>query len=62
VRWLINAVFAALYLAVLIFGVGPLVFADGTLVERIWTAIVVIVIMVVLVFAHFAFLRPKYRI
>ena len=62
VKWLINAVFAALYLAVLVFGVGPLLFADGTLGERVWTAVVVIVILIVLVFAHFAFLRPKYRI
>ncbi|MFC5529924.1 DUF6954 family protein [Cohnella yongneupensis] len=62
VKWLINAIFIALYLAVAVFGIGPVLFADGSWSERIGTAIVVLVILVVLIFAHFAIMRPKYRI
>lgn len=60
-KWIVNAVFAAIYVAIAVFGVGPVLFADGSWTERVWTAVVVIVILIVAIFAHFALLRPKYR-
>ncbi|MFD0674181.1 DUF6954 family protein [Cohnella sp. GCM10027633] len=60
-KWLVNTVFGAIYVAIAVFGVGPVLFADGSWTERLWTAIVVIVILIIAIVVHFALLRPKYR-
>ncbi|KIL37235.1 hypothetical protein SD71_00485 [Cohnella kolymensis] len=51
-RMLVHFVFAALYLLVAFFGIGPVLMADGSQVERLWTLIVVLAVFVVLISAH----------
>ena len=51
-KLLVHAFFIILLLLVTFFGVGPVIFADGVLQERIWTAAIVVVIYVILVFLY----------
>ncbi|WP_342432644.1 hypothetical protein [Neobacillus sp. FSL H8-0543] len=51
-KFLAHAVFIILFLLVTFFGLGPVVYADGALSERLWTAAVVVLIYVVLVFCY----------
>jgi uncharacterized BrkB/YihY/UPF0761 family membrane protein len=48
VKALVIIVFAALYLLVTFFGLGPVLLADGTREERIYTFLIVLLIYVVL--------------
>jgi hypothetical protein len=43
-KWLIYFIFIILYLGVTFFGLGPVLFADGSMQERIMTFFVVLVI------------------
>ncbi|CAG9606373.1 DUF6954 family protein [Pseudoneobacillus rhizosphaerae] len=47
-KWFIYFIFIILYLGVTFFGLGPVLFADGTMQERIMTFFVVLVIYMVL--------------
>lgn len=60
-KWIVNTIFTVIYATIVVFGVGPVLFADGSWTERFWTAVVVILIAIVAIFVHFALLRPKYR-
>ena len=51
-KFLTHAVFIILLLLVTFFGLGPVIFADGAIDERIWTAAIVALIYVVLVFRY----------
>lgn len=44
-RILIKIVSAVLFLLLLFFGIGPVVFADGSMQERIITAAIVLILM-----------------
>ncbi|MDQ0975523.1 uncharacterized protein (DUF983 family) [Neobacillus niacini] len=47
-KFLVHALFIILILLVTFFGLGPVLFADGVMQERIWTAIVVVVLYALL--------------
>jgi hypothetical protein len=47
-KWFIYFIFIILYLGVTFFGLGPVLFADGTIEERVMTFFVVLVIYMVL--------------
>lgn len=47
-KWFVYFIFIILYLGVTFFGLGPVLFADGTIEERVMTFFVVIVIYLVL--------------
>lgn len=44
--WFIYILFAVLYLLITFFGLGPVLFADGSNAERIVTLVVVVLIYV----------------
>lgn len=56
---LMHVVFAALYLLVAFFGIGPVLMADGSPTERLWTFVVVLAIFVVLIAVHIWLSRRK---
>ncbi|MBU3188803.1 hypothetical protein K9O30_06465 [Clostridium bowmanii] len=47
-KWLIYVVFIIMYLLVTFFGLGPVLFADGSNSERIITLVIVVVIYIIL--------------
>lgn len=47
-KWFIYFIFIILYLGVTFFGLGPVLFADGSMQERTMTFIVVIIIYLIL--------------
>jgi hypothetical protein len=47
-KWFIYFIFIIMYLGVTFFGLGPVLFADGSMQERIMTFFVVLVIYMVL--------------
>ena len=47
-KWLIYAIFIIIYLLVTFFGLGPVLFADGTTTERVITFLIVVAIYVLL--------------
>ena len=49
-RWIGHLFFIVLYLLVTFFGLGPVLYADGVMKERIITALIVLVIYVSLNF------------
>jgi membrane protein DedA with SNARE-associated domain len=51
-RRLLHASFIVLYLAVAFFGLGPVLFADGSNSERVSTLIIVVLLFVVLIIVH----------
>lgn len=51
-KFLLHGVFIILIALVTFFGLGPVIFADGVLQERLWTAAIVIVIYIVLAFFY----------
>jgi hypothetical protein len=51
-EFLVHAFFIILILLVTIFGLGPVLYADGIIQERIWTAAVVILLYVILAFLY----------
>jgi hypothetical protein len=57
-KWLIYVVFIIMYLLVTFLGLGPVLFADGTNLERIITLLIVVVIYIILT-VLFRFLIKK---
>jgi len=57
VKWLIYIVFIVLYLVVTFFGLGPVLFADGSNLERILTLGIVLVIYLLLTISLRFFLK-----
>ncbi|MEH7494964.1 DUF6954 family protein [Neobacillus niacini] len=51
-KFLVHAFFIILILLVTFFGLGPVLYADGVIQERIWTAAVVILLYVILAFLY----------
>ncbi|MNN28359.1 hypothetical protein D3C81_1419250 [compost metagenome] len=47
-KWLLYILFALLYLIVTFFGLGPVLFADGSAAERTVTLVVVLLIYVLI--------------
>ncbi|WP_054939982.1 DUF6954 family protein [Paenibacillus ihuae] len=47
-KWLLYILFALLYLIVTFFGLGPVLFADGSTAERMVTLVVVLLIYVLI--------------
>lgn len=47
-KWIIYTIFIALYLLVTFFGLGPVLLADGSMLERMVTLGIVILIYVIL--------------
>lgn len=59
-RWLIYVILLIIYAAVTFFGLGPVLFADGPLKERMITLGAVLLIYIVLTFLfHKWFKRTK---
>jgi hypothetical protein len=52
VKYLVHAFFIILILLVTFFGLGPVLYADGVLQERLWTALIVLFIYVLLGFIY----------
>jgi hypothetical protein len=52
VKYLVHALFIILFLLVTFFGLGPVLYADGVLQERLWTALIVLFIYVLLGFIY----------
>jgi hypothetical protein len=48
VKFLVHALFIILILLVTFFGLGPVIYADGVIQERIWTATIVVAIYALL--------------
>jgi hypothetical protein len=49
---LIHAIFIILLLLVTFFGLGPVLYADGVLTERLLTAAVVVILYILLAFLY----------
>lgn len=47
-KWLIYVIFIIMYLLVTFFGLGPVLFADGTTTERVITFLIVLAIYILL--------------
>ncbi|HYE09174.1 MAG TPA: hypothetical protein VEF53_03245 [Patescibacteria group bacterium] len=58
-RFLIILAFVCLYLVVGFFGLGPVMFADGTMQERLITLAIVLFIFIVLTYLLIRLLRKK---
>lgn len=48
-KWIIYVIFFVLFIGVTFFGLGPVLFADGTFNERMITLLIVFLIYVILV-------------
>ncbi|WHY65999.1 hypothetical protein [Neobacillus sp. SuZ13] len=51
-KFLLHFLFIILIALVTFFGLGPVLFADGVLQERLWTAAIVIVIYIILSYLY----------
>ena len=51
-KFLIHALFIILLLLVTFFGLGPVLYADGVIQERIWTAAVVVALYALLAYLY----------
>ena len=51
-KFLLHSVFIILLALVTLFGLGPVLLADGTILERLCTAVIVIVIYFVVAFMY----------
>jgi hypothetical protein len=51
-KFLLHTVFIILIALVTFFGLGPVLYADGVLQERLWTAAIVVVIYLILAFLY----------
>jgi hypothetical protein len=58
-RGLIIFVFICLYALLTFFGLGPVVFADGSMQERLLTLAVVVILYILLTFILRQFLKRK---
>jgi hypothetical protein len=51
-KFLVHAFFIILLLLVTFFGLGPVLYADGVIQERLWTAAVVVVLYALLALVY----------
>ncbi|MEH7115320.1 hypothetical protein V7124_23630 [Neobacillus niacini] len=51
-KFLIHAIFIILFLLLTFFGLGPVLYADGVIQERLWTAAVVVALYALLAFLY----------
>ncbi|MBV7507357.1 hypothetical protein KW850_19120 [Bacillus sp. sid0103] len=51
-KFLLHFIYIILIALVTFFGLGPVLFADGVLQERLWTAAIVIVIYIILAYLY----------
>lgn len=58
-RFFIILIFICLYLVVGFFGLGPVLFADGSMQERLITLAIVILIFIALTYIFIRLLRSK---
>lgn len=58
-RTLIFLVFLFLFLLVGFFAIGPALFADGSMQERLWTLAIVLVIYIILTYILIKLLKIK---
>lgn len=58
-KWLIYAIFIVLYLGVTFFGLGPVLYADGSIQERMLTLGIVLLIYVSLTVLFLKWRRRK---
>ena len=58
-RIIVHIIFITLLLLVTFFGIGPVLFADGVLSERLFTLVVIIGIYLVLIRLYKKMLRSK---
>ena len=56
-KWLGHTFFIVLLLLVTFFGVGPVVFADGVIQERLLTALIVLIIYLILLYLYRKFIK-----
>lgn len=56
-RIIVHIIFIALILLVTFFGIGPVLFADGVMSERLITLVIIIGIYLVLIWIYRMFLR-----
>jgi protein-S-isoprenylcysteine O-methyltransferase Ste14 len=56
---MIGALFVLVYLCITFFGLGPVLMADGTQAERIWTLVVVILLYALVTSVLVYWLRRK---
>ncbi|MEH7246592.1 hypothetical protein V7114_07310 [Neobacillus niacini] len=48
----VHAIFIILFLLLTFFGLGPVLYADGVIQERLWTAAVVVALYALLAFLY----------
>ncbi|WP_191556706.1 DUF6954 family protein [Metabacillus idriensis] len=60
-KWIINGVFLLLFMLLAFFGIGPVLFSDGALDERIVTAFFVIMTASFLGVVYHSFLRNFFK-
>lgn len=48
-KWVVYSLFVIAFLLITFFGLGPVLLADGTLVERLITLVIVIVLYLILI-------------
>jgi hypothetical protein len=56
-KWLGHLLFILLFLLVTFFGLGPVVYADGSVQERLITALIVTIIYAILIFLYRKFMK-----
>jgi len=56
-KWMIYVIFFVLFIGVTFFGLGPVLFADGSINERMITTLIVFLIYVVLAFLLIFFIK-----
>ncbi|KGR77762.1 DUF6954 family protein [Ureibacillus manganicus] len=60
-KWIIYVIFFVLFIGVTFFGLGPVLFADGSFNERMITLFIVFLIYVVLVILLILFIKKLNR-
>lgn len=60
-KFVLHAVFIILIALLTFFGLGPVLFADGVLQERLWTAAIVIIIYILLALIYRKAIQWVYR-
>ncbi|MBY0146559.1 DUF6954 family protein [Neobacillus niacini] len=51
-KFLVHAFFIILFLLLTFFGLGPVLYADGVIQERLWTAAVVVALYIILSYLY----------
>jgi hypothetical protein len=60
-KWIVYIIFFVLFLGVTFFGLGPVLFADGSFIERFITLGIVLLIYAVLIFLLRLFKKKQHR-